>query len=496
MSQAPGRVYLVGAGCGAADLITVRGLAALRGCDVVVYDDLIAPELPNAAPPQAERIYMGKRSGRHAAAQQEICRVLIEQARAGKTVVRLKGGDPFVFGRGGEEAQALTQAGIAWEIIPGISSAIAIPAEAGIPVTHRGLSQSVHIVTAHTADTPDGLPACLDELAKLPGTLVFLMGLGQLPQLARRLMAAGLPPDTPAAVVSGGNSPNPAAVRAPLADIAQQAKAVQPPAVIVVGAVAVLELAGGAAKPLQGVTVGLTGTAAVTDGLAAALRGQGAAVLCAARSVVEPLPAAIDWPALCSGAPCWLVFTSKNGVRLFFERLAGQSFDLRSLHGCRFAVIGAGTGAALAEHGVRADLCPAVFTGEALAQALLTAVPAGTPMYLLRSARGSRLLAQQLAARFLVRDVPLYDLRPGPAAGDQAAALARADYLVFASASGVELYFAAHGALPPQAAAVCIGEVTARALGGRAARVLVAREASAAGIVEAILRDRGRPPVE
>lgn len=242
-----GTVYLVGAGCGPADLITVRGLRLLRNCGAVVYDDLIAPELLDEVPAAAERVYMGKREGRHSASQEEICAKLVELARAGKTVVRLKGGDPFVFGRGGEEALALLAAGVPFEVAPGVTSAVAIPALAGIPVTHRGMSRSFHVVTARTADTPDGLPEYFDRLAPLPGTLVFLMGLSRLERIAQRLTDAGKPADTPAAVVSGGSSPYPAAVRGTLADIAAKTRAagVLPPAVIVVGEAAALELACG-----------------------------------------------------------------------------------------------------------------------------------------------------------------------------------------------------------------------------------------------------------
>ena len=249
-----GWVYLVGAGCGEADLITLRGMALLRNCDAVVYDDLISKELLHAVPPQAEKIYMGKRSGHHSAAQKEICAVLIRLAKEGKSVVRLKGGDPFIFGRGGEEALALQQAGVPCQVVPGISSAIAIPAWAGIPVTCRGVSQSVHIVTAHTADTPDGLPAYFDRLAALPGTLVFLMGLSRLERITRRLTEAGLSPDTPAAVVSGGNAPSPVTVRGTLEDIACRARkaAVHSPAVIVVGRAAALDCSSVREKPLHG----------------------------------------------------------------------------------------------------------------------------------------------------------------------------------------------------------------------------------------------------
>ena len=247
-----GCVYLVGAGCGPMDLITLRGLRLLQSCDAVVYDDLIDPELLSSAPLQAERIYVGKRRGRHSAAQEEISQLLVEKAREGKQVVRLKGGDPFVFGRGGEECLVLREAGVPFEVVPGISSAIAVPALAGIPVTHRGVSQGVHIVTAHTADTEDGLPANLSQLAHIGGTLVFLMGLRQLPRLTERLITEGMPGDTPSAVISGGADSRPTAVRAPLSQLprAAQAAGVCPPAVIVVGGTAGMDLSGGQPGPL------------------------------------------------------------------------------------------------------------------------------------------------------------------------------------------------------------------------------------------------------
>ena len=241
LAGSAGRVALVGAGCGKADLITVRGLRLLRQCRAVVYDDLIDQALLEEAPAGAGRIYVGKRSGRQAASQEEISRLLVELAREGGLVVRLKGGDPFVFGRGGEEALALQQAGIPFEVVPGISSAIAVPAEAGIPVTHRALSRAVHIFTAHTA--PGSQPD-FRRCAALDGTLVFLMGLQRLPQIAEELMRGGMMPDTPAAVISGGNAARPAVVRAPLVRIAEAAwqAEIAAPAVIVVGETAGMDL--------------------------------------------------------------------------------------------------------------------------------------------------------------------------------------------------------------------------------------------------------------
>lgn len=233
-----GKVALVGAGCGKADLLTLRAMRLLRSCDAVVYDDLIDPEILGMAPESARRIYMGKRSGVHSASQEEISRTLVELAREGLNVVRLKGGDPFVFGRGGEEALALKEAGIPVTVVPGISSAIAIPGEAGIPVTHRRLSREVHIITAHTADEGGNY----GRYSALEGTLVFLMGLSRLEAIASQLIAGGKSPETPAAVISGGNAPIRQTVRGTLGDIAVRAKDVRAPAVIVVGDVAGLEL--------------------------------------------------------------------------------------------------------------------------------------------------------------------------------------------------------------------------------------------------------------
>lgn len=490
MNQQPGYVYLVGAGCGQADLITVRGLALLRSCEVVVYDDLIAQELLDAVPENTEKIYMGKRSGRHSAPQSEICALLIEKARQGKTVVRLKGGDPFVFGRGGEELLALRAAGIPCEVVPGISSSIAIPALSGIPVTHRGVSQSVHVVTAHTADTPDGLPAFFDTLAQLPGTLVFLMGLTRLPQIVRRLTAAGMPSDTPAAVVSGGNSPHPAIVRGTLADLEEKARAagVRSPAVIVVGRTAELDLSSTIPKPLKGACVGLTGTPAVTGKLQDALRAQGARVFFAERSAVEPLEVSFDLRTLCDGRPHWLVFTSANGVQLFFREASRREIDLRRLNACRFAVIGPATARALKAHGIQADLCPETYTGEALGQMLLRNVRPEEDIILLRSRLGSRELFQTLAEQHPVQDIPLYDIHLDPqVTADARQQLDAADYLTFSSASGVNLFFDTRGGIPERTVCVCIGEVTARALRRRSSKpFLTAPEISVDGIVRAI----------
>ena len=483
-----GFVYLVGAGCGSADLITVRGLRLLQSCDAVVYDDLIDPALLAQAA-RAEQHPAGKRCGRHSMPQSEINSLLVRLGQSGKTVVRLKGGDPFVFGRGGEEFLALQAAGVPCEEVPGISSCIAVPAAAGIPVTHRGASRSFHVITGHTAQTGDTLPESLEALAALHGTLVFLMGLNSLEQIAARLTAAGKPPETPAAVVSGGNAPHPATVRGTLADIAEKARAarVQAPAVIVVGAAAALELCALAAPvlPLAGVRVGLVGTPAFTERLARRLEALGAAAVPCMTARVRPLPPQPGWERLADGRSCWVVLTSRNGVGCFFDALAAARIDVRRLHACRFAAIGPATAEALAQRGITADLCPEQATGAELARALCAAAGPGEEILLFRAAESSPEMRGILTAQgFSVREYTLYKTEYAAASPN-----AEADYLAFASAGGVRAWFSACGAAPKGAVCVCIGPVTARALAQQTgAPFLTAEDISAEGVAECILR--------
>ena len=494
MDNRTGKVYLVGAGCGKADLITVRGLEKLRTCDVLIYDDLIDTQLLSACPAGAERIYMGKRSGSHSAPQEEINAKIIEKAGEGKTVCRLKGGDPFVFGRGGEEILALQKAGIPYEEIPGISSVIAIPAAAGIPVTHRKLSRSFHVITAHTADSEDGLPEQLDKLAQLDGTLIFLMGLARLEKISRRLIDAGMNAGTPAAVLSGGNAPRCVSVRGTLGDIAEKARTreIKPPAVIVVGSVAALDLSPTIPKPLEGVTVGLTGTSSISGKLKPALEELGAKAICVQHSSVCDLQIDLDLSTVFDGGAKWIVFTSGNGVTRFFALLREQSVDLRRLSGCKFAVIGSATGRALAQHGFLADLCPGRYTGEALAEELLRTVRPEEPVYIFRSAQGSPLLAEKLREKLQVRDIHTYttvsDLRVDPLTEQLTPGQ---DYICFSSAGGVEAYFSENGTVPAGAKCVCIGSMTADALRRRyEGPIILSEEISAEGMVKAILDDQ------
>lgn len=483
----PGSVALVGAGCGTADLITLRGLRLLQQCQAVVYDDLIDPALLESAPESALRLYMGKRSGSHAASQEQINQKLIELARSGLRVVRLKGGDPYLFGRGGEEMLALRAAGISCQEVPGIPSPMGIAAEAGIPLTHRGVSRGVHIVTAHTADTPDGLPEDFDVLAGLSGTLVFLMGLERLPVIAARLAAAGKDKNTPGAVISGGNAPNPVRVRAPLFQLEQAARSAgaSSPAIILVGDVAAMDLSA-PAGPLAGKRIGVTGTREVAEKQLSAFRELGAEALWVLRLHVKELPMESDWQDV-GERPGWIVLTSANGVRIFLERMKREGRDMTLLEKWKFAVIGAATGRMLARYGMQADLCPRSFTSQALAAELAASAEPGERVILLRSAMASSKLPKALRRDgFAVEEYSIYDVER-EVCGDTLPVL---DYLTFSSAGGVKLFLEQYGAIPRKTRCVCIGGVTADALSQYTEQpFLISREISAESVVEAVLRD-------
>lgn len=471
-----GFVWLVGAGCARRDLLTLAGRDCLQSADAVVYDDLLPEGLLDWAAPGAELHYVGKREGRHSASQTEINELLIALARAGKTVCRLKGGDPFVFGRGGEEALALQAAGVPFAAVPGVTSAVAVPELWGIPVTHRGVSRSFHVVTGHTAGSADGLPEDLDQLAGLSGTLVFLMGLSRLDVLAQRLIAAGKDPATPAAVVGD------TVVRGDLAHIAALAKDFPPPAVIVVGETAAMDLT--AHRPLDGGRVGLTGTEGFQSRLRTALAPYGGQVLSLQTSQVQEACTAEDLTAALGRAPAWAAFTSPNGPEVFFRLLRSARFDLRRLAGIRFAAVGPGTAKALEQYGVFADLVPAHHDTAALGAAL--AAQGQGPVLLAGAENASTAPETALSAAGVAWErLSLYRLIPGPVRRELV------DYLMLGSAGGAENYLAA-GGLPPKLGCICIGSHTARRAAALGLRVAAeSRDTTGADLDRALLELRG-----
>ncbi len=483
-------VYLVGAGPGDPGLLTVRAAEVLGHADVVVHDRLAEISLLDMAPVGADRVDVGKAPG-GPVDQDAINRLLVENGRAGREVVRLKGGDPFVFGRGGEEAQALLAAGVAFEVVPGITSAVAVPAYAGIPVTHRGLSTSFTVVTGHSRVAVD-TETNWEALAQVGGTIVVLMGVAHRADIAARLVAGGLPPTTPVAAVHWGTRPAQRSVRTTLAGLGQVE--LQPPSTIVVGDVAGLDLSWFEDRPLFGRTIVVTRAREQASGLAERLRRSGAAVVeVPTVALIDPADGGTALGEAAAGLAefDWVVFASTNAV----ERLWAHVNDARAFGSCRLAAVGAATADALAAHGLRPDLVP---SGLATAEALAAALPSGNGRVLLPQAdRAQPTLAEGLAGKgWQVDVVEAYRTVTAAPVPAKLTAAADADAITFTSGSTVTGYLAVAGnppAVPP--VVVTIGPRTTAA--AREAGLTVTAEAAEATIealAEAVAKAVGRPP--
>jgi uroporphyrinogen III methyltransferase/synthase len=369
------KVFLVGAGPGDPGLITVKGRECLQAADVVIYDYLASPALLKYAQNGAELIYVGKKGGDHTLSQDRINALIVEKAKSATTVVRLKGGDPFIFGRGGEEAEVLVENGIEIEIVPGVTSAVAAPAYAGIPLTHRKLASSVAFVTGH--EDPDKEESSIDwaALAGGIGTLVFFMGVKNLPAIVDRLQAHGKPPDTPTALVRWGTTPHQMTVAGTLANIVERAKAagLKAPALIVVGDVVNLRsrLKWFENRPLMGKRIVVTRAREQASGLVKLLSDLGAE--CLEYPTIKVVPPADEAPSNQAvqnlATYDWIVFTSVNGVSLFFERLFAAGKDVRALGRMRTAAIGPATAKRLADFGLSSDIVPETYRAESVVEA-------------------------------------------------------------------------------------------------------------------------------
>ncbi len=498
MSARAGVVYLVGAGPGDPGLMTARSLQLIASADAIFYDRLIPPGALDGAREESELVYVGKQPGVPSVPQEEIGARLVEAGRAGKSVVRLKGGDPFVFGRGGEEGEALREAGVEFEVVPGVTAGVAATAYAGIPVTHRDDASAVAFVTGH--EDPHKEESAIDwpALAGFPGTLVFYMGVKRLTKNAAALIEAGRNADEPAAAIERGTWPGQRTVTATLGTIAEavEREAVKAPALIVVGEVARrrADLEWLERRPLHGRRVVVTRARAQASGLAATLRGLGAEVVELPAIRIEPRLDSEEVQRV-AGAPGiyeLICLTSPNGVRLLFEAMENTGLDARALAGVTVAAIGPGTARALAERGVLADVVPERFVAEGLIEALEEMEVAGARVLVARAAEARDVLPDALRERGAEVDVvALYETVREQPADDEIEAAQRADYVTFTSSSTVTNLTEALGdRFPGSARIVSIGPITSETV--RAAGLEVDVEAErhdVDGLLAALLDD-------
>jgi len=503
-----GTVYLVGAGPGDPKLITVKGLECVQKADVIVYDRLAGPRLLTFARPGAEIVYVGKSLDRHTLKQDEINRLLVEKAGEGKIVTRLKGGDPFVFGRGGEEAEALREAGILFEVVPGVTSAIAAPAYAGIPVTHRDYTSTLAIVTGNEDPLKGDSGIAWDKIATGAGTLVFLMGMANLPGITARLIENGRSPATPVALIRWGTRPEQQVLAGALADIAQKAGEAdfKNPAVIVVGEVASLrdKLKWFENKPLFGKRVLVTRSREQASALSAAIEALGGEALeFPAISVAAPEDyAPLDKAIREIGTYGWVIFTSVNGVEAFFKRLRHQRRDIRELGTARLCAIGPKTREALEKYGLLVDYVPGEYRAEEIIEELRGKMDRGERVLLPRADIARKALPEALAEMgAAVTEVTAYRTVVG--GGDASMIkemLKRKEIHVvtFTSSSTVRNFVKMLDTpdvknLLAGVTLACIGPVTAVTAGEMGLEVaVVAREYTIEGLVEAILEYYGR----
>ncbi|WP_457755466.1 uroporphyrinogen-III C-methyltransferase [Thermodesulfatator indicus] len=410
----PGKVYLIGAGPGDPGLITEKGRRVIAKADVIVYDYLANPRFLALAREDAEKIYVGKKGGDHTLSQEGINQLLVEKAKEGKTVARLKGGDPFLFGRGGEEAEVLVEHGIPFEIVPGVTSAIAAPAYAGIPVTHREHTSTFTMVTGHEDPTKEDSAIDWEALARI-GTIAFLMGMKNLPRICENLLRHGKPEDTPVAVVRWGTTPRQKVVVGNLGNIVAKVEEAKlgPPSIILVGEVVKLreKLNWFETKPLFGKRIVVTRTRAQASQLVESLEECGAECLeiptikIVPPDSFEPLEQAIEQIETYD----WLIFTSVNGVQVFFERLFARGKDARALANTKVAAIGVATAELIKKYGLLVDLLPQEFRAEGLLEALLKEELAGKKVLIPRALEAREILPEKLReAGAEVEVVPAY----------------------------------------------------------------------------------------
>jgi uroporphyrinogen III methyltransferase/synthase len=540
--QEKGKVWLVGAGPGDLGLLTIKGKQVLEMAEVVVYDALVSMEIAALIPDEAKKINVGKRSSKHLASQEEINQILVEEAMQGKRVVRLKGGDPFVFGRGGEELELLIQNRIPYEVVPGITSAVSVPAYSGIPVTHRDYTSSFHIITGHARK--NGVSRVnYEALVRLDATLIFLMGISALEEICHSLIQAGLDKDTPAAVLENGTTAKQRRIISTVQNLKQESDRanIQTPAIIVVGKVCALaeDFAWVEKQLLAGKQVLITRPKELSSILARKLRDLGAHVIEIPSIHTETMESNAKLkeaihrigeedmekiPAIgvtsetkydssrseerirlfrdtmensSSTKQEWLIFTSPTGVRIFFEQLMELEIDIRKIlryPQIRFAVVGNATKKELLKHGILADYMPSEYSGEELAKGLLERTGGDFYATILRAAEGTKemleLFKEQGISYF---DVPLYDTLYNEEQEFSARLVEmidrqEIDYVTFTSASTVKGFVnSIRNADYSKVNAICIGEQTAKEARYLGMNVLVSKEASIDSMIDLMM---------
>lgn len=486
-----GNVILVGAGPGDPGLLTQKGREALEQAQVVVFDRLVSPAVLALIPPEAEAIDVGKESSHHLVPQKQINRILLEKAQAGKRVVRLKGGDPFLFGRGGEELELLAEQGIDFQVVPGVTSALSVPAYAGIPVTHRDFCSSLHIVTGH-AKAGSELHIDFDALRRTGGTLVFLMGVSSLPKICQGLLEVGMEPSMPAAVVESGTLPSQRKVVSTLEKLPEKARdaRIKSPAIIVVGKVCGLSdcFDWFDRLPLKGKNVVVTRPADRIGTLAEQLRKLGANVTeypCIRTVPRNPIPQ-LDQAIEDLSQYRWLVFTSPVGPGFFFDRLRAAGKDARTLANLKLAAIGPKTASELARFGIMADLVPEVYDSEHLAVAM---AQVEGPVLLCRASQGSNALtAIFLKNGIPFADVPCYDtVYEMPDSGKVRVLLEEPTLVSFTSASTVRGFVESlPGVDLSHVVGCCIGPQTEAEAIKYGIRTVTAKKATMESLIECI----------
>ncbi len=472
------KVYLIGAGPGDMGLLTLKGKAILEKADVIVYDALANANMLNFARKDAELIYVGKRANNHALPQDGINALIIEKAKEGKVVARLKGGDPYIFGRGGEEAEELLEAGVPFEEVPGISSTIAGPAYAGIPLTHRSFASSVTLITGHENPDKPGSVHNWDALARSASTLVFVMGMKNLPEITKNLMAAGMDPKTPAALVHWGTTAHHRSLAATLDTLydESQKQGFTNPSVIVVGHVVSLrdKLNWFEQKPLLGKGIVVTRAREQASGLAHSLAELGAHVIQFPTIEIHELEdfSAVDARIKELDSYAWLVFTSVNGVKHFWKRLQHHGLDTRALHGKKVAAIGPATADILRERGLEPDFIPERYVAEGVVEGMLKLGMQGQKILLPRALEAREVLPEALREAGATVDVlPVYETKPAGARKDEvleAMAAGQLHCVTFGSSSTVDNFLSLIDAETlkkhPEVKLASIGPITSKTL--------------------------------